>query len=170
MGTYADERAIMMGIDGSDIDHSDDIDYWIDRNGRRIKISTMSNGYLCSCIRMLNRSGKAKTSKHYKYLCKELHRREAKPMRDENVVKYRKLLKELQSFCSNEKGKAYSKFMSSKNNTYPTDYSRGEYAGYHAAINTILKHIGEMEQFAETDWKSVKLRESEFCDCCHKCN
>lgn len=76
-------------------------------------------------------------------------------MRDSSVVKYRKLLSNIQDFCSCAKRNLnfawYDKRL--------TDFERGVIQGKHAAYNDILKKINKMIEFADVDWEQTKCRE-----------
>ena len=155
MGTYADERAITVGIDTEILDDSSK--YWTMRNGKKIKISKMTNKHLSRVIGMLDHRENSPKDAMYDALVAELANRSNKPiMRDRNVVKYRKLLKKIQwfgSYCKHE-----ARVASYDNHT---DFERGREAGYHDAINDVLRFVSEMERDAEYDWNIVKVRENE---------
>ena len=73
-------------------------------------------------------------------------------MRDVNVTKYRKLLYNLQYFCSHSK--RLMTFQHCK-----TDYERGFVVGKHAAYNDVLREIAKMVRDANYDWDSMCCRE-----------
>lgn len=77
-------------------------------------------------------------------------------MRDINVVKYRKLLRELQCFCRTKKSNLWNMF---PNKRYLTDYERGYIAGHHGAYNEALRGIESMVVRAEDDWNCMHCRE-----------
>lgn len=79
-------------------------------------------------------------------------------MRNINVVKYRKLLRELQCFCRTKKSYLWKDFMY-PNKHYLTDYERGYIAGQHAAYNETLRELETKVVHAEIDWDSVHCRE-----------
>ena len=81
-------------------------------------------------------------------------------MRNINVVKYRKLLYEIQFFCRISKSNLLSGFMFPKKK-YLTDYERGYFAGQHKAYNEVLKKVGSMIDYAEYDWDSTHCREEQ---------
>ena len=74
-------------------------------------------------------------------------------MRDINVTKYRKLLQQLQTYCSEAKN----------NLTFQgrTDHQRGYVDGRHAAYNDVLREIDQMIRWAEIDWKNTHCREED---------
>ena len=73
--------------------------------------------------------------------------------RDINITKYRKLLQQLQSYCSDAKDKLTFQGR--------TDHQRGHVDGRHAAYNDVLRKLDEMIEYAETDWEHVYCREEE---------
>ena len=77
-------------------------------------------------------------------------------MRNVNVVKYRKLLRELQCFCKTNKSNLWNMF-SGKNCL--TDYERGYIVGHHAAYNKVLRELEAKVVSAEYDWNGVHCRE-----------
>lgn len=77
-------------------------------------------------------------------------------MRNINVVKYRKLLRELQYFCRTKKSNLWNMFSDKK---YLTDYERGYIAGQHGAYNEALREMERMVVRAEVDWDYVHCRE-----------
>ena len=77
-------------------------------------------------------------------------------MRNANVVKYRKLLKTLQCFCSTSKSNLWNMF---PNKHCLTDYERGYIVGHHAAYNKVLRELEDKVVSAECDWDSVHCRE-----------
>ena len=82
-------------------------------------------------------------------------------MRNINVVKYRKLLRELQYFCRAAKGSLWRLFESPIGypTHYLTDYERGYIAGQHGAYNNVLRELEARVVKAECDWDSVHCRE-----------
>lgn len=81
-------------------------------------------------------------------------------MRNINIVKYRKLLYNLQYFCKENKSSLWLKYISPKKRCL-TDYERGWIAGQHAAYNEVLRETQRMMFFAEYDWDSVHCREEQ---------
>lgn len=81
-------------------------------------------------------------------------------MRNINVVKYRKLLYELQFFCRQKKGYLYKDFVFPKKRL--TDFERGYIDGKHAAYNDVLRKVNDMSNSAEYDWASVHCREENY--------
>lgn len=81
-------------------------------------------------------------------------------MRNINVVKYRKLLYEIQFFCTNSKLNLWNNFMFSKKR-YLTDFERGYFNGQHKAYNEIRKKVGSMIDDAEYDWDNMHCREEQ---------
>ena len=77
-------------------------------------------------------------------------------MRNINVVKYRKLLRELQFFCRECKDGLWDYF---PNKHYLTDYERGYIAGQHGAYNRILRELEAKVVCAEYDWNGMHCRE-----------
>lgn len=77
-------------------------------------------------------------------------------MRDINIVKHRKLLDEIQQFCSCAKQK--TNFMHRT-----TDYERGFVAGKHAAYNDVLRELHQRMRHADYYWNGTHCRE-EKCD------
>lgn len=80
-------------------------------------------------------------------------------MRDINVVKYRKLLRELQFFCGTKKLNLWKDSRCPRDKRYFTDYERGCLAGQHKAYNEVLRKVESMMAGAEYDWHSVHCRE-----------
>ena len=81
-------------------------------------------------------------------------------MRDVNVVKYRKLLRELQSFCGLCRLNLWRESLTPKNyRRCFTDYERGYIAGQYKAYNEVLRKVESMMVDAEYDWHSVHCRE-----------
>ncbi len=78
-------------------------------------------------------------------------------MRDINVVKYRKLLYNLQFFCKQKKRYLYKDFAGKGH--LLTDFERGYIDGKHAAYNDVLREVHDMSNSAEYDWQSVHCRE-----------
>ncbi len=155
MGTYADERTITVGINTEILD--DGSEYWTMRNGKKIKISKMTNKHLSRVIGMLDHQENGPKDTMYDALVLELANRSNRlAMRDRNVVKYRKLLKMIQQFGSHCKYE--TRITSCDNNT---DFERGREAGYHWAINDMLRFVSEMERDAEYDWNAVTVRDTE---------
>lgn len=79
-------------------------------------------------------------------------------MRNINVVKYRKLLRELQYFCRINKGNLWKHF-ERPNKHYLTDYERGYIAGQHGAYNNVLRELEARMVSAEYDWDGMHCRE-----------
>ena len=77
-------------------------------------------------------------------------------MRNINVVKYRKLLRELQFFCRRCKDSLWDYF---PNKHHLTDYERGYIAGQHGAYNRILRELETKVVCAEYDWNYMHCRE-----------
>lgn len=77
-------------------------------------------------------------------------------MRDINVVKYRKLLRELQCFCRTKKSNLWNMFPNKK---CITDYEHGYINGHHAAYNKVLRELEDKVVSAEYDWNGVHCRE-----------
>lgn len=77
-------------------------------------------------------------------------------MRDINVTKYRKLLYNIQYFCSRAKWLLYKDF---GNQGGMTDFQRGFINGKHAAYNEVLRKLEESVRFADYDWNGVSCRE-----------
>ena len=77
-------------------------------------------------------------------------------MRDINVTKYRKLLYNIQYFCSHAKWLLYKDF---GNQGGMTDFQRGFINGKHAAYNEVLRELDECNRDAEHDWNNVTCRE-----------
>lgn len=82
-------------------------------------------------------------------------------MRNVNVVKYRKLLRELQCFCRENKSNLWNAYPNKK---VLTDYERGYIAGQHAAHNKVLRELEARVVFAEYDWDSMRCREEKHGD------
>ena len=80
-------------------------------------------------------------------------------MRNINVVKYRKLLRELQYFCRINKSNLWDMFSNKK---CLTDYERGYIAGHHAAYNKVLRELEYKVVSAEYDWDGVHCREEQW--------
>jgi hypothetical protein len=78
-------------------------------------------------------------------------------MRSIEVVKYRKLLQELQQFCSEEK----HKLSHSEWPKQPTDFERGTAQGKHSAFNKILKELHKMIDYADVDWEHTQCRDDD---------
>lgn len=87
-------------------------------------------------------------------------------MRNVNVVKYRKLLRELQFFCRKNKSKLWRFFDNpyDSNKHYLTDYERGYIAGQHKAYNDVLRELETRMVRAEDDWNSMHCREERNSD------
>ena len=81
-------------------------------------------------------------------------------MRNINVVKYRKLLYEIQQFCKISKLNIWKNCVLPKKRQL-TDYERGCLAGQQKAYNEVLRQVGAMIDSAEYDWNSVYCREEE---------
>lgn len=77
-------------------------------------------------------------------------------MRDINVTKYRKLLYDIQYFCSRAKWSLYKDF---GNQGGMTDFQRGFINGKHAAYNEVLRKLEESVRYADYDWNRVSFRE-----------
>lgn len=80
-------------------------------------------------------------------------------MRNINVVKYRKLLRNLQCFCKTSKSNLWNMFSNKK---CLTDYEHGYIVGHHAAYNKVLRELEAMVVFAESDWNSEHCREEDI--------
>ena len=63
MGEYAEERAVMMGLD--EVYEDLDFKYWTMKDGTQIKISNMSDTHLENAIKMLKRNNKYLTVSGY---------------------------------------------------------------------------------------------------------
>lgn len=85
-------------------------------------------------------------------------------MRNINVVKYRKLLRELQYFCRISKGTLWRLFESPPGcpTHYLTDYERGYIAGKHGAYNDVLRELEARMVSAEYDWDYMHCREEKW--------
>ena len=94
-------------------------------------------------------------------------------MRDINVVKYRKLLYNLQQFCSQAKKELYKLYdkkvlyiTSSGQKKYKpktlTDFERGYIDGKHSAYNDVLKELNKMCEYADIDWEHCHCREEKI--------
>lgn len=79
-------------------------------------------------------------------------------MRDINIVKYRKLLYNIQYFCS------HSKWTLSRTryNKRLTDFERGIIQGKHAAYNEVLRELNKAVEYADIDWEHVHCREEKI--------
>jgi hypothetical protein len=75
-------------------------------------------------------------------------------MRDINVTKYRKLLQQLQYFCSLGKAKDLCEH---------SDFERGFAIGRRAAYNEVLRKLSQAIDYADLDWEHTHCRE-ETCD------
>ena len=73
-------------------------------------------------------------------------------MNEVNIKKYRKLLAEIQAFCSDKKKEANC-------SECRTDNQNGVVQGKHAAYNEVLKLLHSMIRHAEYDWSYVKCRD-----------
>lgn len=82
-------------------------------------------------------------------------------MRNVNVVKYRKLLRELQCFCRTAKSNLWNAY---PNKRCLTDYERGYIAGQHAAHNKVLRELETKVVRADYDWDCVHCREEKVSD------
>lgn len=82
-------------------------------------------------------------------------------MRNINVVKYRKLLQELQCFCRTSKSNLWNAY---PNKRFLTDYERGYIAGQHGAYNKVLREVESMVVHAEYDWDGTHCREEKNTD------
>ena len=91
-------------------------------------------------------------------------------MRDINVVKYRKLLYNLQFFCSCSKKELYKlldkkvlQITLSGQKKYKTkkltDFERGYIDGKHSAYNEVLRELQKMVEYADFDWEHIHCRE-----------
>ena len=78
-------------------------------------------------------------------------------MRDINVTKYRKLLQQLQYFCSSAKWT-----MSREHRGGGTDFERGFEAGKHAAYNEVLRKLSQAIDYADLDWTHTHCREEDW--------
>ena len=95
-------------------------------------------------------------------------------MRDKNIVKYRKLLYEIQCFCKSRKKEisAIPRFRKKRyyNNfgrqpdrlVSITDFERGVLDGQQEAYNEVLRKLQKMVEQAEIDWKNMKVRSNEY--------
>lgn len=77
-------------------------------------------------------------------------------MRDINVTKYRKLLYNIQHFCSHAKSLLYKDFGSQGG---MTNFQRGYINGKHAAYNEVLRELDSLVRGAEYDWNGTSCRE-----------
>lgn len=78
-----------------------------------------------------------------------------KRMRDANIVKYRKLLYNIQYFCSHEKWI----LSRTRYNKRLTDFERGIIQGKHAAYNEVLRELHKAVEYADIDWEHMHCRE-----------
>ena len=77
-------------------------------------------------------------------------------MRDVNIVKYRKLLAQIQDECSHQKQLLYT------DKRCNTDHQRGVIQGKHAAYNDVIKMVHDMIWHAESDWNYMHCRDEEL--------
>ena len=95
-------------------------------------------------------------------------------LRDKNIVKYRKLLYEIQYFCKSRKKEisAIPRFRKKKRfyNNFErqpyglvsmTDFERGVLDGKQEAYNEVLRKVHEMVEQAEIDWGNMRVRNNE---------
>lgn len=76
-------------------------------------------------------------------------------MRDINVTKYRKLLYNIQYFCSHAKWTLSRNYYSKR----LTDFERGVIQGKHTAYKEVLKELNKAIEYADIDWEHVHCRE-----------
>lgn len=81
-------------------------------------------------------------------------------MRDANIVKYRKLLYNIQYFCSHEKWI----LSRTRYNKRLTDFERGNIQGKHAAYNEVLRELHKAVEHADFDWEDMYCREEKVDD------
>lgn len=79
-------------------------------------------------------------------------------MRDINVTKYRKLLYNLQHFCSHEKWL----LSRTRYNKIYTDFERGIIQGKHSAYNEVLRELNRMVEDADFEWECMYCREEDL--------
>ena len=76
------------------------------------------------------------------------------------VKKYRKLLYNLQYFCSSAKWTLNKDFcFKGRIKKGYTDFERGFITGRHAAYNEVLRELHKMVEYADIDWNHVHCRE-----------
>ena len=78
-------------------------------------------------------------------------------MRDINVTKYRKLLQELQWYCSDLKSLIGSGFERQR-----TDFERGYINGQHAAYKKVLQKLDKAIENADIYWECTRCREERW--------
>ena len=76
--------------------------------------------------------------------------------RNVNVVKYRKLLHNIQYFCTHAKWQLSREHRKNKG---LTDFERGFISGKHAAYRDVLRKLEKMKVNAEFDWVHTQCRE-----------
>ena len=95
-------------------------------------------------------------------------------LRDKNIVKYRKLLYEIQYFCKSRKKEVsaiprfrkkrfYNNFGRQPDRLVSiTDFERGVLDGQQEAYNEVLRKLQEMVEQAEIDWENMRVRNNEY--------
>lgn len=94
-------------------------------------------------------------------------------LRDKNIVKYRKLLYEIQCFCKSRKKETsaiprfrkkrfYNNFERQPDKLVSiTDFERGILDGKQEAYNEVLRKVQEMMEQAKIDWENMRVRNNE---------